>query len=510
MARTRTTKTVAQRIDLNYFKRPTPFKRAKLWLAILAPAIALVWIGWHVLRRDNRVYSSGRLSEAHAVLEKECAACHVQQAGGYSASAADSACLACHDGPAHHTTNINTKVACAQCHVEHRGRINLAAVSDRTCAQCHANLEATIGTGGSVYAKHIVSFQDGHPEFAELRSLQGHQAHDAGSIKLNHALHMQPIRRGPNGPNVQLECGDCHRPGATENQIWEYSDSQYSTARPTDSPHSLLAAVPMFMGVASTVWSNRVSLRPRRPGSGREMMAPPKFANACAGCHLLTFDKRFDEGVPHDNPKVVRAYLVKKFSGYIRAHGAELHEVEEPRRNLTGRATGPVSRSLSPAQWVAERVAVSEELLWHKTCSQCHAISMTPLQDVRIARWDAANPNAESRIGSAISTAVSERPADSLPSILTANIAEKWLPNARFDHDAHRGFSCIGCHQNALTSTETSDILIPGIATCQKCHAPGPEHTESRCFECHTYHDWAKRKEVKPTFTLPALRSTGK
>jgi len=510
MARTRTTKTVAQRIDLNYFKRPTPFKRAKLWLAILAPAIALVWIGWHVLGRDNRVYSSGRLSEAHAVLEKECAACHVQQAGGYSASAADSACLACHDGPAHHATNINTKVACAQCHVEHRGRINLAAVSDRTCAQCHANLEATTGPGGSVYAKHIVSFQDGHPEFAELRSLQGHQAHDAGSIKLNHALHMQPIRRGPNGPNMQLECSDCHRPGATENQIWEYSDPHYSAARSTDSPHSLLVAVPMFMGVASTVWSNRVSLRPRRPGSGRELMAPPIFANACAGCHLLTFDKRFDQGVPHDNPKVVHAYLVKKFSGYIATHGAELHEVEEPRRNLTGRANGPVSRSLSPAQWVAERVAVSEELLWHKTCSQCHAISITPLQDVRIARWDAANPNAESRIVSSISTAVSERPADSLPGILTANIAEKWLPNARFDHDAHRGFSCIGCHQNALTSTETSDILIPGIATCQKCHAPGPERAESRCFECHTYHDWAKRKEIKPTFTLPALYSTGK
>ena len=29
MARTRTTKNLAQRIDLNYFKRPTPFKRAK-------------------------------------------------------------------------------------------------------------------------------------------------------------------------------------------------------------------------------------------------------------------------------------------------------------------------------------------------------------------------------------------------------------------------------------------------------------------------------------------------
>src|SRR5262245_52848333 len=136
MARTRTTKAVAQRIDLNYFKRATPFKRAKLWLAIAALAIALVWIGWHFLAGDGRVYSSGRRSAAHAALGKDSAACHVQHASGqaskFSASATDSACLACHDGPAHHpesTTSAAPKLACAECHAEHRGRINLAAAS---------------------------------------------------------------------------------------------------------------------------------------------------------------------------------------------------------------------------------------------------------------------------------------------------------------------------------------------------------------------------------------------
>ncbi len=131
MARTRTTKTVAQRIDLNYFKRATPFKRAKLWLAIVAPAIALAWIAWHFFGHDNRVYSSGRLSGAHAILEKECAACHVRQAEGFSATAADSACLNCHDGPVHHATNVNLKLACAECHMEHRGRVNLVATKNQ-------------------------------------------------------------------------------------------------------------------------------------------------------------------------------------------------------------------------------------------------------------------------------------------------------------------------------------------------------------------------------------------
>src|SRR5581483_6073826 len=84
MARTRTTKTLAQRIDLNYFKRPTPLKRAKLWLSVLAPALALAWVAWLAAAKDSRAYSSGRLSAAHAV---QCDACHARNAGAFSAKA---------------------------------------------------------------------------------------------------------------------------------------------------------------------------------------------------------------------------------------------------------------------------------------------------------------------------------------------------------------------------------------------------------------------------------------
>jgi cytochrome c5 len=162
-----------------------------------------------------------------------------------------------------------------------------------------------------------------------------------------------------------------------------------------------------------------------------------------------------------------------------------------------------VARNVSAGQWVAERVAVAEELLWHKTCAQCHAISVTPLPDVKIARWNVVG---EQRNRAAESHASADRVETNLPVIAAARTRLQWLPNARFDHDAHTGFSCESCHQNAVTSTESSDILIPGIATCQKCHAQGSDRAESRCFECHTYHDWAQRKEVKAAFTLPALR----
>ena len=108
MARARTTKKLAQRIDLNYFKKPTPLKRAKLLLSVLLPVLAVTWIAWRGASRDARVYSSGRMSAAHAMLEQECGVCHLQVAGAFSAKAEDRACLACHDGPIHHGSQVST------------------------------------------------------------------------------------------------------------------------------------------------------------------------------------------------------------------------------------------------------------------------------------------------------------------------------------------------------------------------------------------------------------------
>ncbi len=489
MARTRTTKKLAQRIDLNYFKRPTPLKRAKFWLSLLLPLFVLLWISERTIFKDSRVYSSGRLSEPHAVLEKECAACHVRQAGQFSSEVADSACLNCHDGPVHHTF-ATTQLACIDCHVEHRGRINLSAVNNEGCALCHARL----GTSDS---GHIESFEASHPQFAALQ--QG--SHDPSTIKLNHAIHMKPIRRGANGPNVQLECGNCHGANAADADL-TYADPKYRAGtvsyKDTDE----------FLSVHTD------SLKPSRSATGRELMAPVKFANACAACHLLTFDKRFEEGVPHDKPEVVRAFLVKKFAEYIAAHPRELRETQDPQRDLTGRALPPRTRAVIASQWVAEKTAVAEELLWHKTCAQCHQMSLTALQDTRMARWSASNPNSSSRMASGNGAETSTVPGDrlasreaNLPTVAPANITLRWMPHAKFDHGAHDGFTCVSCHAKALTSTESTDVLLPGIETCKTCHAPGPEHAESRCFECHTYHDWSKRKEVTPKFTLPALRA---
>jgi len=203
-------------------------------------------------------------------------------------------------------------------------------------------------------------------------------------------------------------------------------------------------------------------------------MAPPKFARACSACHLLQFDQRIPEGVPHDKPEVVHAFVAKKFQEYIAAHPADVRVIRPREVELAERPARAASGTLSPSQWVAASVADAEQLLWRKTCKECHTLTFAE--------------------------------GATLPTVTPAKFTVRWMPHAKFDHDAHRGFACAGCHAPAPRSQETSDILLPGIATCRTCHASGEGHAESRCFECHTYHDASQRKEITPKFTLPALR----
>lgn len=437
----RTTKRLAQRIDLNYFKHPHRFREIRFLLSALLPAAALLWIAGYGLAHNNKLYSAGPMSPAHAVLTNSCGSCHVASAAFFGAKSNDHACLVCHDGPIHHSNQAFTP-ACSSCHLEHRGRMRLAATPDETCTQCHANLRT--GVGRPEFVRTITNFETGHPEFAALRP--GYA--DPGTIKLNHAIHLKANLAGPNGP-VQLECEDCHQP-KTATRPLRFGSSTAAAAAQTAStaPVAMLAAA---------------ETDPPSRSAARAYMAPASYAGHCAGCHTLLFDKRFAEGVPHDTPAVIDAFLVKKFQAYIAAHPAELREtvstVALPSKPL------PVSpRVYTPQQWVDTRVAEAEQLLWAKTCKQCHSL--------------AAGSGGQ------------------FPAVAKSNITERWFQHAAFDHDQHRLAGCEACHRRARSSQDTADILIPGIRTCQQCHHSGSDGAEARCFQCHVYHDWSKQNEL--------------
>jgi len=63
-----------------------------------------------------------------------------------------------------------------------------------------------------------------------------------------------------------------------------------------------------------------------------------------------------------------------------------------------------------------------------------------------------------------------------------------WLDRAGFSHRSHRAVTCTSCHAEALSSRETSDVLIPAMKACLACH--GDSGTSlGYCSQCHTYHD---------------------
>ena len=431
---------------MDYFKRQSPLRRWKFLLSVALPAAAILWLAFYAIRSDRRAYSAGSLSSAHAVLTKQCAVCHVTQMGFFSEKVADQKCLACHDGAIHHAMQEFTP-SCAACHTDHRGAIRLAATSNANCAQCHANLKAR---GASTnFARNIDSFESNHPEFAVLRA--GHP--DPGTIQLNHFRHLQPNLLGPNGSGVQMVCTDCHRSAAGAKAAWPYEDPKVQDGTSSKSP----AANNVIPGAFAS-------------DSPRAYMAPATYARTCAACHTLQFDKRLPDSVPHDTPDVIHPFIVAKLQAYIAAHPADLRVPRDPSRDLPEKAIPTDYRLLTPPEWVAERTTEAEQLLWRKTCKQCHTLVFS----------DGA----------------------ALPKIAPSNITSRYMPHANFDHSQHGLVGCVSCHAAAVTSQQSSDVLLPSIATCRSCHHSGNEAAESRCFECHTYHDPTQRKPANSNFSL--------
>ena len=328
--RTRTTKKLAQRINLDYFKTLHGIPRWRRILSAVFTVAGLLWLGWHGVRGNPKPYDAGPVGHAHALFSQKCNACHVS--GGFQHTATDQACLACHDGPIHHSEQTFAP-ACADCHVEHKGAMRLASTSNEACTQCHGDLGAKDKNSPPKFAANIGGFDRSHPEFAVLRPGRS----DPGTIKFNHQVHLDAKKgiRGPHGV-VQLQCVDCHRPPGG-NQPWPYGVSQ-----------------------------------PVEAGS-RAYMAPVNYMEHCSACHALQFDKRFSEPAPHKEPKVVFEFVQQKLTGYIAAHPGDVRIVDEPDKRLPSRPVPPVPRNAQ--EWVAYKLADAQLLLWRKACKECHSLS---------------------------------------------------------------------------------------------------------------------------------------
>ena len=107
---------------------------------------------------------------------------------------------------------------------------------------------------------------------------------------------------------------------------------------------------------------------------------------------------------------------MQKLAAYIAAHPAEIPLVDEPDKRLPTRPPQPPARNA--AEWVQQRMADAQLLLWRKSCKECHAL----------------------RYPNGFGGAAGSR---------QAGITARWLPHAEFDHKAHQMVECVSCHAKA-------------------------------------------------------------
>ena len=198
------------------------------------------------------------------------------------------------------------------------------------------------------------------------------------------------------------------------------------------------------------------------PAAPAGEIAPVSFERHCQECHRLVFDPSFPDA-PHARPDEVHAFLLRTYA----ERQDRLRPLPVQRRLLPGRAFNAPPPVLRLDERVLRQVVEAEVNLYRASCNKCHGVDLTGV----------------------------------VPAVTPTAIPSRWLVYARFRHRPHRIVACTSCHGGARTSSDTADVLLPGIAVCRNCH--GPQQTvggtvagaTTRCISCHDYHDRSRTGE---------------
>jgi hypothetical protein len=440
-------------LELDYVDRPSLLARCRKYLLRVSwwggLVAGLVLVGYVLAGQPRRAYTAGPVSTAHAMFADDCSRCHT---GPWRTAERwwnhDDALRSVPDTAclACHGGALHNpgQVQTPGCVTCHREHRGHPALARVADTHCTACHAALESTTGPLrFAPEVRSFPDGHPEFGRWR---GQALADGGTVRFNHQVHLRQGLLGADRKLVTLDCTGCHRPDA----------------------------------------------------AGRYML-PIRYSRDCAGCHPLSLpspgewaDRPLQEAAaefrrlpaPHPGPGETAEKVHDILRGRLLALarlpnllGAAKADPADDRLSGWRRPEPLVEKELD---WVNDRLGQVERVLFDHGggCAYCHRETTPPAR----------------------------RP-DGLPRYAPPNMADRWFPQSRFSHEAHRMLQCLACHEGARDSTKTADVLLPAKATCQECHSPrGGARTD--CPECHGYHDPARARSLNGTLTIE--RATGR
>ena len=458
----RTQKQIAAKYlgNLDFFKRIQPGRLARFLVSFFAISIGLAVIIAYQRRGDERFFNPGKLSRNHAALVSNCASCHDKSSltenqltpikfrevlsdrfhHGIAFDPIDKNCAACHlkqDKRIYdfHEPNVVKNRSCSVCHQEHRGPEPLKIVASAQCAACHDDRLTMATAAEKGRSLDWTNFQR-HPYplrqvvFPLPRPVDGHT---------------QVFPSFWNGhPEFQLK-----REPARDPDVLKFNHERHFAP---DIPP--IDGKKLECGYC------------HQPDPEGRYNQPVTFAGQCQACHSLQFDPKNPElTLPHGSTAAVRGFLrtlptqyaelaVKKWllkpnevKNFVTRQMLQLRE-----RVLSGedfeRQVFFVADPYKPQPGTAPRVRAS-----FYGCALCHAVQPV---------------------------------ANAAPFIPKPVFVDRWMLRVNFDHTKHRSVQCDDCH-HATQSRLTSDVLMPGIASCVTCHSPKGK-VAAECTTCHSYH----------------------
>lgn len=456
-------RSISEKYSLDYYRHSLPTRAWKSRWNYLALLLALLaFCGMYSIGR-NTIFQAAPVASVHSSFGTDCAACHDQSWGTLRRLAArkephsvsNDACQKCHHA-AKHADIVLAEPTCAECHQEHRPEKRLTALADGTCTRCHSGLVPAVATESSFTPK-ISRFEagaGGHPEFALLRTSQE-------GVGVRH----------------------------TARRVAEFKPASGTAGKWVDR--------------SGLIFNHRHHLNPalvlgtdRKPvklicadchvSGANGYMEPVNYEQHCSRCHPLRLVAPFAEigELPHSSLEEVRGVLRERIAKQL-ANPSTRQKVEELETQFLRlprpvRLTADQERDLSSQTERADHAMFGPEA--KGTCSRCHSFGQ------RNNTWY-VNMH---------SPAVSDDQANPRPAGDVEMVPSRWMQHATFSHKSHRAIECAACH-DAANSNQTSDILMPSIAVCQRCHGDGAQtsrpHVSADCVLCHTYHMESVDKE---------------
>lgn len=446
-------KLIAEKYALNYPCRPLDTRRWKRRWNGAALVVGIALGAGIYLYQGRAAFWAGAVSPSHASFGMDCQKCHTSswQAAwrlvsldSNRHSVSNTACQECHNVGDHHPRLGEAEPSCASCHQEHRPDSSLLAVGDASCTACHADLKSAPGNELRFVAK-ILSFDEGpqgHPEFSLLRAEEVSQEHGAW-------------------------------------QVATLADNAWHDTGGVLFNHKLhLSAEGVLDADRKTVQLTCADCHEPEPdGVGMKAIL---YEQHCASCHPLRLAGNLAGlgDLPHETPELVR--------GVIRERIAKLQPTDKPQLDLPAirRLPAPTVASGEQAASVDALIAAANHAVFgleaKGLCRKCHHVEIVE------GEWHVPMVNPAFTIVGQLQ----DRPM----------IPGRWFAHGRFDHGRHLTIACTDCHP-AAASSETADILLPGIANCRQCHGSAPtqlsQGVAADCTMCHDYHGRTSHKLVE-------------